>query len=456
MGIGKVGEVELEVLDLPKDIKNQIKNIFLVNGSAGRRNLLKIVDDLNIDPYKFLLKTIYLINVENKSYSEVLKFYKRIYGIKIAKGTLFNLLNKVKNNGIYDILTKIATEKVRRKIKVFYETDGEFKSDIDYIQKFIEARKHTRNKRYTKKILTGISWVVNELKKLPREWNIDELIKLRNRIYEERLNVLKDRTDLTEYEKEVRARNYVYHAYLTPIRQILKFIGKTEYLPQLETKGWKTVYSDIEEKKEYLDLKEIKQVLNSNMFTINEKIFIMLEITTGARHYWASKNAGLFGIYLRDFYEVDNELRLNIREAKTGRMWQGIRVGLLDDLYEKICGIRLENEIKKILSKYDRDQKLVEILFSKKYAHRIRVMHKKIGIIIGRKFTAHFMRHTHATILIRLGIPMELVAGKYENAEFGVGWADLNTLYTFYVALGSFKYRKEFEKLKTQIKDLNL
>ena len=277
--------------------------------------------DRGIDHYKFLVKTIYLLTVENKSYNDVLRYYKKVYNLDVAKGTLFNLLDKLKSNGLFDKLFESA-KKVKRKIRIFYEVNGNFYSDIDYIQKFIEMRKHSRAKSYMLRVLSGITLTVNRLKKLPHEWSLEDLIQLRNAIYEERLEALK-KEGLDDREIEVRARNYVYARFLIPVRQILKFLGRDKLVAQLETKGWKVIYSDIEEKKEYLDFEELKKVLNSDLFTKEEKIMIMLEITTGARHYWREQNAGLMDLRVGDFYEVEGSLRVNIREAKTGVVWQG-------------------------------------------------------------------------------------------------------------------------------------
>ena len=83
-------------------------------------------------------------------------------------------------------------------------------------------------------------------------------------------------------------------------------------------------------------------------------------------------------------------------------------------------------------------------------------IHERIETILQRRYTAHFMRHTHATILIRLGVSMELIAGKPDNAEFGSGWRDLNTLYQFYVALGRFKYEQEYKMLKANIQKITV
>ena len=399
------------------------------------------------------MKTIYLLTVENKSYSDVLKYYKKFYNLDVAKGTLFNLLDKLKSNGLFDKLFENA-KRVKRKIRVFYEVNGNFYSDVDYIQKFIEMRKHSRAKSYTKRVLEGIALTVNRLRKLPHEWSLEDLVQLRNTIYEERLEALKE---LDEREREVRARNYVYARFLIPIRQILKFLGRDKIVAQLETKGWKVIYSDIEEKKEYLDFEELKRVLNSDLFTHEEKVFMMLEITTGARHYFRSSKAGLLDLRVGDFYEVNGELRCNIREAKTGIVWQGIRVNLLDDLYFKLAGLRLEDEIRRIIKAHRKNERIVEILFGERNLEKkIRSIHKRIEKLLGRRFTPHFMRHTHATLLIRLGISMELIAGKPSCAEFGCGWQDLNTLYTFYVALGQFRYQQEYNMLRSKIRELNL
>ncbi len=476
--IKTVGEIELKVIDLPKEIRSKIVNYFIKNGGkkGGRPNLLKMIKEQGKNPYKIILEIIYLKNIEDKSYDDIVRHLERKYGIITVKSSVFNVVQKLKNikedgRTLYDVIYEYSVQKVKRKIKIYYiDEKGDIKSDIGYINQFIEQRKYSRSKEYTKRILSIISWVTNKLRKLPHEWTIEELIRLRNEIYEKRLHEVKKLVEkanlnnnwrstyykLNEYEIESLARNYVYKQYLTPIRQILSFLGKNEYLPRLETKSWKVVNSDIEKRKEYLDISELKKILKSDAFDLKEKIVIMLEITTGARHYFLHKDAGILGLRVEDFYYTGNVLRVDIRERKTGLVWRGIRIDLLDDLYEKISGLRLQKLLEEYVLKYGKKEKVLKILLGERYDKKLKEIHERIETILQRRFTSHFMRHTHATLLIRLGISMELIAGKPDSAEFGSGWLDLNTLYKFYVALGSFKYQQEYNVLKENIQKITV
>ena len=372
-------------------------------------------------------------------------------------------MRRLKKANVYSSLLKSA-EKVKRKIRVWYfDEKGEFRSDIDYIDEFLRFYKD-RSRAYKHKVLLNIEKTVERLKKLPHEWTLEDLINLRNELYEEYKENLRKKVEekgddphsrfyaLSERDIDIIARNNVF-AWLVSIRTILRYLGREEIISKLETRKWKVIHSKIQRRKEYLDFEEVLKVLRSNELSHNEKIWFMLELTTGARHDWRNRESELLGLRLIDFYEDDGVLRCDIYSAKTQVVWRGIRLDLFDRLFQK-AGYSLVVEIKRLLRTHrNKNQKVYEVLGFKVRDLQVRLP-KKISKIVGRRITGHFMRHSHATLLVRLGVPMELIAGHREYSEFGVGWSDLNTLYSFYVALGKWKYKEAYKSIEEQLSKL--
>jgi len=450
--------MELEVLELNQEVIEKLKGL---QKQRGRKSLIsKIIDK---DP-KLLVKIVYWIEIENRSFGEVISYLKD-EGLSISKGGLFNLLQQLKKANVYTELFKSA-EKVKRKLRIWYfdpNDPNNLLSDVDYINEFLKFYRD-RARHYRIKLMSYIERTIERLGKLPHEWTLMELIELRNRLYEEYKRQLEEKVKkygndvhsryygLGEQEIEAMARNLVF-SWLVAVRRILEFIGKKDIVSKLETRKWKVIHSKIEKRKEYLDFNEVIKVLKSEELTHNEKVWFMLELVTGARHNWDNRKGELMGLRLIDFYEDDGILRCDIYSTKTQKTWRGIRIRLFDNLFLK-AGYSLETEIRRLLKVHrNKNIRVYEALgFTVNYLQRTYI--KKISKIVGRRITPHHLRHSHATLLIRLGVPMELIAGKPEWSEFGVGWSDLNTLYQFYVALGKWKYREYTKMIDEQLSKL--
>ena len=458
----KTGEIELEVLDMPKELKEKIKAEFLNgNSRGGRPNLLRIFQQNNLDPYKMLLRIVYLMNVEGYSYDRVVKFLaKKPFNLEIAKSTIFNMISKLKKIGVYDEVVEYAISKVKRKIRYYYITEnGEIKSDIDYVQEWIDDKKTKKSRRYLIRCLKDQADLVNYTRKLPHQWNNSDVTKYLNEKFEQYLNALKQKASnghlkyskLTDSDLENIARRNMFNV-VVGIRQILIWIGKTDLLERsLKTDAWKRMYSFIERLKEYLDPQEVIAILTSDQFSIEEKLIFKLHLTLGCREGYDTKG-GLLNLTWDTLY-LDAETSpygypaCAIYESKTkgGTWWRGICLTIFFD--------ELPEELKAYRPKKYQGVKVAESLGFN--ANRLKILYKRIQKFLGRRFTPHFIRHSHATLLIRVGIPMEMIAGKPNFAYFGVGWEDLSTLYKFYVALGLWnieRYKSEILSLKASLK----
>ena len=99
--------MELEVLEIDPQVLEKLRKL---QKSRGRKSLITKI--LNRDP-KILVKILYLIEIENRSFGEVISYLKN-EGFSISKGGLFNLLQQLKKANVYMALFKSA-EKVKRR-----------------------------------------------------------------------------------------------------------------------------------------------------------------------------------------------------------------------------------------------------------------------------------------------------------------------------------------------------
>jgi len=450
---GKVERwVEVEIEEFPH-IRDAIKDMVEYK-FTGRRSLLNKISQYE-RPEKFLVELFYRYYKEGRSLRELASWIKRKYGIEVKKSALSSLFQRLKERGIHEEILS-ATSKVKKKIRYYYWDGEKFWSDVDYVQKYIDFKSMKLRRAVLQRYLSIQSKCVEFTGKLPHQWNEQDLINFIRYEYERFKKKLEEGDTyckgkiekLTETDLDNIARSNVFST-VVALRSILKYIGRTEFLESvLKTDLWKRFQSTLERLKEYLTPDEIKMVLRSSELSEKEKLVFKLHLTLGCREGWKTKG-GIWNLTWDTLYLTSSESPYgypagDCYEGKTkgGTWWRGIYLQLFFP------------ELPKELLQYRPDdyhgRKVLESLgFTKSSARRI---YRKIEKIIGRRFNPHFTRHTHATLLVKAGVPMQLVAGKPESAFFGVGWEDLSTLYKFYVSLSAWslqEFKNELAKVRS-------
>lgn len=87
-----------------------------------------------------------------------------------------------------------------------------------------------------------------------------------------------------------------------------------------------------------------------------------------------------------------------------------------------------------------------------------RARHAAGGRIAEEKetFTPHIFRKTHAQYLKHFHVPLEVIAGKFPNGWYGVGWDNINILKDTYTEVEQWEYEEADAKLSAQIKAAGL
>ncbi|MEM4977052.1 MAG: hypothetical protein QXT64_07005 [Desulfurococcaceae archaeon] len=450
--MSKQNGIELIVQGLSDELKSKIAALFKLengngNGARGRPNILQIAKKNGHDPYRLLLEIVYL-QLQGKSLEEIAAYLNRKYGLDVVKATVFNIISVLKQAGIYDEVVLAATQKVTRKVRVYYLENGNLKSDIDYIQQFIERKKNVLKPRVLITHLERIQEVVATIKKLPHEWSEEDIMQFLNSKFDYYLNVARERarsapsnhyySKLSESEIEDRARENV-RRYLNSIRVILKWIGKSDLAERFGHTEWKRRIAI----NDYLSIEEVKKVLSSDELTQVEKTLLKLHITLGCREgFSASSRSGMYGLQWSKINWSNNTIDVFESKTKGGTWWRGCRLDLFwPELPEelRLLYARREKESDYILESLGIDKEDFYKIYS------------KVSKIVGRVIRPHFARKTHAVWLIACDVPLELIAGKPNQSPFGVGWEDLNTLMQHYAAFSQEKVNRELSKVRQHI-----
>lgn len=433
---------------MPAELRARIRELFL-NNRRGRPSILKELQERGVNPYKFLAELVLL----RKEYSleSIVEYLAKKYKIDTSKMTISNIIRKAEEAGIAAEVEKWA--QARQRARVFYETeDGELRSDIDYIQSFIERKKNVLKTRVLKQHLQNIQHVTEIIGKLPDSWTEDDIARVLNKLYEKykkqimisaKFNHKGFYGKLSEKELDDRARENV-RKYLTSIRVILRWIGRSDVAEKFGHSEWKRQYTITD----YLTIEEFSKVINSSELSDIEKLVIKLHITLGCREGHGIRS-GLSGL---QWSKIDWQNRtIDVYESKTkgGTIWRGCYLDLFFNLTEELKSwyakrVRESDYILESLTGYD----LMQLrTFYASLAH-------KISRIIGRPYRLHFNRKTHAVWLVQADIALEMIAGKPEQAFFGVGWEDLTTLMKHYAAFTRSKILREYEKVRALLGQL--
>ena len=453
-----VGEVELQFLTLPKELKIAIFKEFKVGVKPrGRPNLLQQMVKQGLPVDRVLVEMIYRMIVEGHSLDDIVKWLKRKHGFETVKSSIFNLIGQLKRKGLWNPLEEIATTQVRRKIRIYYEDrEGNFYSDIDYVQSYIERKKHVMKRRVLYRHLSNLTEIVNFLRKLPHEWTEEDITRFLNHKYEYYKKLIREKVEkakrgengktfyrtLSEKDMDDRARENV-RDYLTTMRVFLQWIGRGDLAEKFSHREWKREYTVTD----FLTVEEFIKLMKSDELTDLDKFIIKLHITVGCREGTGTETrSGLWGL---QWSKINwDEKTIDVFESKTkgGVLWKGVYLELF-----------FPNFIEELKYWYNRRIKdsdyILESLGVKKEYVRIKLA-RKIRKILGRYYRMHYNRKTHAVWLIQSDVPLELIAGKPSQAFFGVGWEDLNTLMKHYGAFAREKLMRELAKVHSTLTPL--
>jgi len=458
---------------IPQDIKKIIEEKLLtIKKKGGRPSLLHIIKDRGMNPYIELLNMIKM-RLEGLSYDKIADKYET------SKSVVYGLFEKLKKLGILQRLEEIARHETG-KVRVFYKVkDGKrivYKSDIDYIQRFIETRslRGKTHENQIKQYLRGIAIACKITKKLPHQWNEDDINKVLTTMYnyyksdiEKKVKIAQEKiksgkdierirwmryTKLSEKQMDDIARHNVYNAVVTPLRQILKFIGRQDLIEKtLQCTMWKREVRkfDVEEEP-YITVDEYEKIVNEiNMkyegfHAFWRKLALDLKITLKCR-LKGSIRSGIWGLQWDKINWENGTIDVFESKTKGGIWWKNCIINLFfDDLQERLRYAYEHYRIKD--SPYIFESMGVSLSQLESFYNR------EIPLILGRRVTSHDLRKTGAIWLVEADVPLEMIAGKPENSPFGVGWLDLNTLLKYYSAFTKKKILRERIKIEYYIK----
>jgi len=444
------------VLDVPDEIKSKIADTFkLDEKAAGRPNILQLLLKRGADPYKYIVEIVYRRVLNGESFDDLAEYTAKKYKLEVTKATIFNLFTQLEKSGLLAPLQEVATTKVKRKVRVWYiDADGNFRSDIDYIQSFIERKKNVLKPNVLRDHLKNLEEVINFTGKAPHEWNEEDITSFLNAKYEhykktveERVNEIKEVKNgythyyeyLSDAEKDARARENT-RRYLTTIRVFLKWIGRGDLAEKFGHTEWKRRIALTE----FLTIDEFKKLMASEELDDVEKFILKLHLTIGCREGWsASMRSGLAGL---QWSKIDWEnATIDVFESKTkgGVWWRGIYLNIFFPNFIEELRYWYEHRVN------DSDYILDSLGFTRQRHERLM---RKVSKILGRYIRPHFLRHTHAVWLIHADVPLELVAGKPSQAPLGAGWEDLNTLIAHYGAFTKEKIARAINQVRAAVK----
>jgi hypothetical protein len=448
----RVGEVELKVADLPQELKTKIAELFKLNGAkrAGRPNILQVLQDRGHDPHKIMLEIIFLHFIEKYSLEKVAERVQSKYGVETTKMTISNLITALDKAGLLGSILDYAQTKVERKVRLWWvDEEGRYHSDVDYIESWLERHRHTLKMKVIQTHLRYLEEIVNELKKLPHEWNEDDIARFLNMKYEYYKKTIQELAQknhkgfygkLTEKELDDRARENT-RKYLVTIRRFLMWVGRSDLAVKFGHSEWKREYALID----YISLEEWKKIEASELFTSEEILLLKLHITVGCRE-GHKERSGLSGLRWSKINWKTNRIDVYESKVKGGLIWQGCSLELFwPDLPEQLKNAKRKNDsdfIVDSLMGFNSLNQVVEWYSS---------MNERLTKVLGRHYRMHFNRKTHAIWLIEADVALEVIAGKPSQAFFGVGWEDVQVLLQHYGTFTEQKVRRELAKVQASV-----
>jgi hypothetical protein len=325
----RVGEVELKVADLPQELKTEIAELFKLNGAkrAGRPNILQVLQDRGHDPHKIVLEIIFLHFIEKYSLERAAERIQNKYGVETTKMTISNLITALDKAGLLSSILDYAQTKVERKVRLWWvDEEGRYHSDIDYVESWLERHRHTLKQKVIQTHLRYLAEIVNELKKLPHEWNEDDIARFLNAKYEYYKKAILQRAQenhkgfyskLTEKELDDRARENT-RKYLVTIRRFLMWVGRADLAVKFGHSEWKREYALID----YISIEEWQKIEASELFTPEEILLLKLHITVGCRE-GHKERSGLSGLRWSKINWKSNTIDVYESKVKGGLIWHG-------------------------------------------------------------------------------------------------------------------------------------
>jgi integrase len=196
-----------------------------------------------------------------------------------------------------------------------------------------------------------------------------------------------------------------------------------------------------------LEPEEVRMALESDELTDEEKLYLKLWLTTGAREYSKPSTRGLkelgwggvVGVKVSDINW--KECTISIREPKTAKEepkeWYGIQLNLF---FPGLC-----EELRRYVEEKGRGRDDWLWGSPEKAVRLYKSIIKKLKSITGKPLVPHDIRRTHAYWLVRADVPLELIAGGIVGTRLmnalGVGWEDISVMIRYYADLSN-KSRK--------------
>lgn len=196
-----------------------------------------------------------------------------------------------------------------------------------------------------------------------------------------------------------------------------------------------------------LEPEEVKAALESDELTDEEKLYLKLWLTTGAREYSKPSTRGLKelgwgGIVGAKVSDINwKDCTIAVREPKTGKEeakeWYGIQLNLF---FPTLC-----QELRQYVEEHGRRGDDWLWGSPERGVKLYKSIIKKLRKLTGKPLVPHDIRRTHAYWLVKADVPLELIAGgvtgqKLYNA-LGVGWEDISVMIRYYADLAG-KSRK--------------
>jgi len=208
-----------------------------------------------------------------------------------------------------------------------------------------------------------------------------------------------------------------------------------------------------------LEPEEVRMALESDELTDEEKLYLKLWLTTGAREYSKPSTRGLkelgwggvVGVKVSDINW--KECTISIREPKTAKEepkeWYGIQLNLF---FPGLC-----EELRRYVEEKGRGRDDWLWGSPERAVKLYKSIIKKLRSITGKPLVPHDIRRTHAYWLVRADVPLELIAGGIVGTRLmnalGVGWEDISVMIRYYADLSnkSRKYVPHVQQVFHQI-----
>ncbi|MCD6418469.1 site-specific integrase [bacterium] len=201
-------------------------------------------------------------------------------------------------------------------------------------------------------------------------------------------------------------------------------------------------------KETYIPYQMFMQILESDLFTDLEKLYLKLHVTTGAREgIGASEPSSMWGLRW-DMIDWTNGV-IKIYESKTKKEWRGRLDLFFPELPRELYNlwVKLGKPTGYIWQTLNYTKHSFDNMIHK-VARKIREMFSdQLKEMFGTdKIVPHDLRRTHVVWLIDAGVDLETIA-KSDEFDLGVGWENLDTLLIYYARFTQRRRAIELSKV---------